>query len=150
YIVLQRYLSVFLFIAISVIIYLGTFILFSLFDLIKLDFKPEIILVSTIVLLIILLTYFPLYFKFGYFKTRFFNMAILIIFYTGMASFKSLSKNKFIEDIRKSEFIGNIISTINDSSIMVQGLIAFTIVFILYIISYFISSYFYRKREFND
>lgn len=88
--------------------------------------------------------YLPIYFKFGYIKGKLFNMGIFFIFFFG-----SMYVNEYLSKYVGHSFIRSVVSFLNNRGILAIGGIIILINISLLIISAFISTKIYCRREFN-
>lgn len=141
-IVLTKYISIFLFLIISFVI--CTFVLFILnFEGLihaKNFMTFENILGPGIAVILLNSIYFPMYFRFGYNKTRYVNLVVFFsIFFIPQVLSKKITMSK----------INGFIQYFNSKPdwIVVTGIIVIT--FIILLISFVISYFGYKKREFS-
>lgn len=141
-IVLSKYASIFLFLIISFAIFIFVVLILKITGLIHtgsfitlkkiLEASFGVILLSSI--------YFPIYFKFGYSKTKYINVGIFALIFF-VVSFLSQKAGKYNID----GFIQNLNSMPEWGLYTGVILIAFIILLISFVISYFA----YKNREFN-
>lgn len=143
-IVLAKYLSVIVYSVIGTLSYFfGVFIVKAL----QLSFNTTTLSMEAIVGMIISLSiitsvYFPVYFKYGYMKSKF---VIFILFFVGFF-FIPIIFGKIVSN--NLTWLNSLYEQINQLPDMFVGLILLGIFLIISIISYFISLRFYTKREF--
>lgn len=144
-IVIARYLSTFIFAAITVVYYI---LLTGIIKILELPFKVyPVSLEGTIGTLFALILvsgiYFPIFFKVGYIKSKIVNFVLFFGVFIGSGILvPELIKNK------NKAFFQGILQFLSNQSDMQIAIEIFAIMILLLIISYMFSLKFYRKREF--
>lgn len=144
-IVIARYISTFIFAAISVVYYI---LLTGIIKILDLPFKVypvslEGIIGALFALVLVSGIYFPIFYKVGYIKSKMVNFVLFFgIFFGGGILLPELIRNK------DEAFIQGILQFLSNQSDMQIAVEIFAIMILLLIISYMFSLKFYRKREF--
>lgn len=144
-IVFSRYISVILFavLGMSAMILAG-FILGS-FNIMNINsgIKFESIIGGLVGLSIIAFLYLPTYFRYGYIKAKLFNLIFFAMAFGGPMLFKRLLSNQ-----EKPLWIDKLIIYLNSQSEFVINLIFIGTIIVMGLISFTISMTIYKKREF--
>ncbi len=145
HIVAARYLSVFMFIIVGIIIMAFSGLLFTYLNIFD---PPRLINFIDVIgalcgLGFITFTYLPIYFKFGYIKAKFFNLAIF-----GIVFVLPMTLTKLIKTTDKPKWVDDIVIFINNQSdyVIITYIVSF--ILLLGIVSFILSTNFYKKREF--
>lgn len=144
-IVTARYLSVFVFAAISLFYYI---LLSGIIKALGLPFKVSAVSLEGIMgalsaLIIINGIYFPIFFKVGYIKSKIANFILLFGVFFGETVFLQKMIN-----YKDKAFIQTILRFFNKQSDVRTAVEVFTGMVLLLIVSYVFSLHYYRKREF--
>lgn len=144
-IVFSKYISVILF-SVFVTVIIG--LLGELFTKLSFVYIKKISIEEIISILtaswILASVYLPIYFKFGYIKTKLFNIIIFFVFFSGSLLFNSIIKVFF-----QSPSIMPIISFLSNRGPIIIGGIILLIAFIIVGLSAIVSTKVYYNREFN-
>jgi len=144
-IVISRYISTFVFAAISVVYYI---LLTGVIKLLRLPFKTYPVSIEGIIGALFALTflsgvYFPIFFKMGYIKSKMVNFVLFFAVFFGIGMLLpeliNSENNVYIQRILK------FFSNQSDIQTVVEIL---TVMILMLVISCMISLNFYRKREF--
>jgi ABC-2 type transport system permease protein len=144
-IVIARYISTFVFAAISIVYYI---LLSGIIRVLELPFKVYAVSLEGITgvlfaLVLINGIYFPIFFKVGYIKTKIVNFALFFgVFFGGNIIVQELIKNK------DKAFIQAILHFFSEQTDIQIAVELFVVMILLFIISYLFSLHYYRKREF--
>lgn len=144
-IVIARYISTFIFAAISVVYYI---LLTGIIKILDLPFKVypvslEGIIGALFALVLVSGIYFPIFYKVGYIKSKMVNFVLFFgVFFGGGILLPELIRNK------DEAFIQGILQFLSNQSDMQIAVEIFAVMILLLIISYMFSLHFYRKREF--
>lgn len=144
-IVIARYISIFVFAAISTVYYL---LLSGIIQVLGLPFQVYAISLEGITgalfaLIFINGIYFPIFFKVGYIKSKLVNFVLLFGVFFG----ESVLMQEMIRHKDKA-FIQTILQFLNQQSDLQIAIEAFAVMILLLIVSYMFSLQNYRKREF--
>lgn len=144
-IVKARYFSAFVFMFFALIVsgITGALLKASGFPFPKYYLKIEDIVGTMISLILMISLYFPIYFKYGYLKSRIINFIMFFSFF--------LIPNlliSFLKDIYSKEQVSQLILFLNSYPNWVIVVVLAGAACILMAISYFISVWVYSKREF--
>lgn len=138
-IVLSKYVSIFLYVALTTVIYFIIYIFTSSLNL-KITLYPvtlDGIIYGLFLVSIMCSLYLPVFFKFGYMKSKWIFFIMFFVFFGGISYII-----KFLESR-----LSNILSSYSSSSnYIILPLVLLT--FINFLISYFISVCLYKRREF--
>ncbi|SHH32454.1 ABC-2 family transporter protein [Thermosyntropha lipolytica DSM 11003] len=143
WIVGERYLSTAVFFIIILIIYGLSYAILSLLPLpvvpVKMDENK--LIGSFFSVLLLTMFYYPVYFKFGYMKSRLVNLIIFFMIFGGSIWLASMEEEieGFIDVLVRVFGIGNQLAI---------GLILLTFIIFLVITSFVLSLAFYRQRDF--
>jgi len=140
-----RYVSTFVFAAISIVTYT---LLTGIIKALELPFKAypvtlEGIMGALFALILITGIYFPVLFKLGYLKSKVVNFVLFFALFFGVTAFLPLliSKN---DGASSQEFL----QFLSKQSDILVAVVLFAVMLLLFTISYMISLYIYRRREF--
>lgn len=145
-IVMERYISVFLFAAIGIIEY--TFVE-VIADFLKIPIAMDPLTIKSIGGILLGITiyygiYLPLLFKLGYMKTKWINFVMFFVLFFGITSLINI----FIKYKADVKYIDKIIMFLNNGPHLEVFGILIVISFIIYMCSYLLSVRFYRNRGF--
>ena len=143
-VVIAKYISLLLFLAIGAAVYI---ILFNIIQIINLPLKAFPLTLECLVgalfgVSLMNSIYFPVLFKIGYTRAKVLNLILFFAFFFGVPAIVNL----FTSNIDK-EFFDSILSVVNSQSDAVIGFSIVALAFLLLIVSYFISVKFYKQRE---
>lgn len=143
-IVIAKYISLLLFMAIGTTVYI---ILFNIAQIINLPFKAFPLTLEGLARALFGVSlmnsiYFPLLFKIGYTRAKVVNFILFFGFFFGVPAIVNLLNS----DIENESFV-NIINILNSQSNAAIGFSLVTLASLLLIVSYFISVKFYKQRE---
>jgi len=144
-IVIAKYISFFVFAAVSIVYYIFLSVIIKVLEL-PLKVYPvslEGIIATLFVLIIISGIYFPVFFKVGYIKSKIVNFGLFFgVFSGGIIIWQELICNK------DKAFIQAVLQFLSEQSAMQKAVEMFAVMILLLIISYMFSLHNYRKREF--
>lgn len=147
-IVTARYISLLVFTSLGILMEAVTgFIIVSLNIPINIRYM-EISDIAAIILSVCLVfsIYIPLYFKFGYFKSRFFNILLYVLCF-GVSGVVTTIKQLFTEE-QNEQIMNFMIDLTGKIPNWTQGPVFILAVIVILMISFSISLKFYSRREF--
>jgi len=145
-IVIAKYISTFVFAAVSILYYI---LLSGIIKVLELPLKVYPVSIEDIIgvlfaLILVTGIYFPIFFKVGYIKSKIVNFILFFGIFFGVTIFlQELINNK--DD---ATFIQTILQFLSRQSDMQIAVEIFALMILLLFISYMFSLYNYRKREF--
>ena len=144
-IVLSKYVSGLICLVISIIIYWMIAFFIQIFGVNLKVFPITAIDIISVLLSISIVNgiYLPIFFKFGYIKSKFFNVILFLLIFTGASSIVGV-----FGESQGNAFVHSILSFLNKQSEFQISLYLIGIILVVTIVSYIISLYFYREREF--
>jgi len=144
-IVTAKYISIFIFTAITIVYYILLTAIVKILEL-PLNVYPvslEGIIGILFALVLISGIYFPIFFKVGYIKSKIANFVLFFVVFTG----GGILVPELIED-KNQAFIQGILQFLRKQSKLQVIVEIFLVMILLLVISYALSLKFYRKREF--
>ena len=144
-IVTAKYISIFIFTAITIVYYILLTAIVKILEL-PLNVYPvslEGIIGILFALVLISGIYFPIFFKVGYIKSKIANFVLFFMVFTG----GGILVPELIED-KNQAFIQGILQFLRKQSKLQVIVEIFLVMILLLVISYALSLKFYRKREF--
>ena len=144
-IVLSKYVSGLVCLVISIIIYWMITFFIQIFGVNLKVFPITAIDIISVLLSVSIVNgiYLPVFFKFGYIKSKFFNLILFLLIFAGASSIVGV-----FEEGQGNAFVHSILSFLNKQSEFQISLYLIGIILVITIVSYIISLYFYREREF--
>lgn len=145
-IVYAKYLSVIIFGVIAIILTIGGTFIMSSIGLSKItdNMRMEHVVGFLFGIMVFMAINFPLYFKYGYAKLRYFNFGIVILFLISPIIFKFLKDNINLNN----SFILSMKAKILSLSDTQVGIFIICIALFIYVLSLAISLNIYKKKEF--
>jgi ABC-2 type transport system permease protein len=152
-IVLSRYLSVYVFLAIGILLYMAAYTLVSVTGILLNNYPLTIESIIAAITAVTLLNsiYFPVFFKIGYVKSRMVNFILFFSAFFGVSQLAAFITRNIASGMNGSEngkFIESAIKFIAGLSDVQIALGIVVIMLIIVSISYSISLRFYKNREF--
>ncbi len=144
HIVLQKYISVYIYFVMGTISYIVFSNLLRIMPIPIKTYLPtfETFIAGFIASSIMAMLYFPLYFKFGYMKMRIVNFVLFFIAFFGISMLA-----RYLHDPESYRFLSNITALWERNETLF--IIAIALIFaVLLLISFGLAVYFYKKREF--
>ena len=143
-IVLQKYISVYIYFIMGVI----TYIVFSkLIQILQIPVKTysltyEVFITGLIASSFMAGSYFPLYFKFGYMKMRIVNFVLFFLIFFGISLL-----SRYFQGGKDFRFLANLVK-LWESNELLTIIVSGIIFIMLMLASFSLAVYFYKKREF--
>lgn len=147
-IVSAKYISIFIYLIISMLI---TIILSNILSIIGILYINQIIIINAIFIDVFLISiyyaiFFPLYYKFGYMHSRWFNFIFMAIISGVFTIINDLKKSSI--EVGAPQSFQNILSSLTGSGSVQQNIILLIVSVLLIMISLKISIEIYIKKEF--
>lgn len=144
-VVLARYISVFFYAAFSSIVYYLVHLLFNAvsFPIKSPPITPPGILGAILALSLITGLYYPIFFKLGYTKGKFYNMVIFFMVFFGIGGVSNIVISR-----QNIAFIESLTGIVNSLPELFIGILIILVSMVILLISYTISLYYYKKRDF--
>ena len=144
-VVLAKYISVFLYAGFAIVSYLLASTVVKLVGLSVPIYNISFFGVSAILFVIGFLAsfYYPIIFKFGYLKSRIFNIFFFLLFF-----FVPSFVEKYFRQNPNNPLVKRIMDTLSNLSLNMLSLYLFIITLVIMTISYMIAINIYNRREF--
>ena len=144
-IVMVKYIELFLFavLAAAAFIIIASILRALNIDIGTININLEIIASNLFIVVLMNSLYFPVFFKFGYIKSKYVNFVLYFAFFFSIQTVVQSFANDEV-----GRFLGDILKVINNLSQNIVGLLILLATILVAAVSYSISISFYRAREF--